>query len=123
MTGDHLRAEFHERPAPQRMDTPPAGMGFLRGVAFLAVAILIVVGIWYFFGRSTSLLTAAELTEIEALLDELGFPPGLIDGSIDEASRNAIRDFQVTAGLVVDGTPSSALLDALRAAKAEMSGN
>ena len=57
------------------------------------------------------------------MLDQLGFPPGPVDGAIDEQSRNAIRDFQVTAGLEVDGAPSLALLDELRAAKAELSGN
>ena len=95
-------------------------MGFLGGAVVLALAILIAVGIWHSFGRSAPPLTAAELTEIEMLLDDLGFPPGPIDGSIDEASRNAIRDFQVTAGLTVDGVPSAALLDELRAAKAEL---
>lgn len=57
------------------------------------------------------------------MLDRLDFPPGPIDGAIDEQSPNAIRDFQVTAGLEVDGMPSAALLDELRAAKAELSEN
>jgi hypothetical protein len=112
------------RPAPNAAnDARPAWMGFLGGAVVLALAILIAVGIWHFLGQSASPLTAAELTEIELLLDELGFPPGPTDGSIDEESRNAIRDFQVTAGLNVDGAPSLALLDELRAAKAELSGN
>lgn len=112
------------RPAPNAAhDARPAWMGFLGGAVVLALAILVAAGIWHFLGRSASPLTAAELTEIEALLDELGFPPGPADGAIDEESRNAIRDFQVTAGLVVDGNPSLALLDELRAAKAELSGN
>ena len=110
------------RPAPNT-DARPAWMGILGGVALLALAILIAIGLWHLAGRSASPLTAAELTEIEMLLDELGFPPGSVDGAIDEESRNAIRDFQVTAGLDVDGTPSVALLDELRAAKAELSGN
>ena len=110
------------RPAPNS-DARPAWMGILGGVALLALAILIAVGLWHLAGRSAPPLTAAELTEIETLLDELGFPPGPVDGAIDEQSRNAIRDFQVTAGLTVDGTPSPALLDELRAAKAELSGN
>ena len=111
------------RPTPNApQDARPAWMGFL-GVVVLALAILFTAGIWHFFGRSASPLTAAERTEIEVLLDELGFPPGPVDGAIDEQSRNAIRDFQVTAGLNVDGTPSPALLDELRAAKAELSEN
>lgn len=112
------------RPAPNAAnDARPAWMGFLGGAVVLVLAILIAVGVWHFAGRGASLMSAAELTEIEALLDELSFPPGPIDGVIDEESRNAIRDFQVTAGLDVDGTPSLALLDELRAAKAELSGN
>ncbi|NJM91761.1 MAG: peptidoglycan-binding protein [Rhodospirillaceae bacterium] len=84
---------------------------------------MIAVGAWHFAGRSPAALAAEELTEIEALLDQLGFPPGPIDGAIDEESRNAIRDFQVTAGIEVDGAPSLALLDELRAAKADLGGN
>jgi hypothetical protein len=111
------------RPAPNAAhDARPAWLGFLGGIVLLAVAILITLGIWHVFGRSASPLTAAELTEIEVLLDKLGFPPGALDGAIDEESRNAIRDFQVTAGLKVDGTPSAALLAELRAARAELGG-
>jgi hypothetical protein len=98
-------------------------MGFLGGAVVLALAILIAVGIWHFAGRSASQLTDAELTEIEQLLDHLGFPPGPVDGAIDEQSRNAIGDFQVTGGLEVNGAPSLALLNELRAAKAELGGN
>jgi hypothetical protein len=64
------------RPAPNAShDARPAWMGFLGGAVVLALAILIAVGIWHFFGGSASPLTAAELTEIEVLLDELGFRP------------------------------------------------
>jgi len=110
------------RPAPNP-DARPAWMGILGGVALLALAILIAIGLWHLAGRSAPPLTAAELTEVEMLLDALGFPPGPVDGAIDEQSRNAIRDFQVTAGLDVDGAPSLALLDELRAAKAELNAN
>jgi|SRR5687767_2293243 hypothetical protein len=122
---DPLGAEMDKYPPVPNAahDARPFWVVFPGGVAVLALAILISMGIWHFAGRSTSALTTAELTEIEALLDQLGFPPGPIDGSIDERGRNAIRDFQVTAGLTVDGTPSPALLDELRAAKAELSGN
>jgi hypothetical protein len=100
-----------------------AWMGFLGGIAILTLSVLISVGIWHFTSRSASALTAAELSETEALLDQLGFPPGAVDGAIDEKCRNAIRDFQVTAGVDVDGTPSRALLDELRAAQAELNAN
>jgi hypothetical protein len=111
------------RPAPHAArDVRPAWMGFLGGAVVVALAILVAVGIWHFAGQESP-LSAAELGEMEALLDELGFPPGPVDGAIDEESRSAIRDFQVTAGLDVDGRPSLALLDELRAAKAELSGS
>jgi len=111
------------RPVTAGRDARPAWAGFLGGAVVLGLAILAAAGLWHYFGRSDLPLTAAEFTETEALLDELGFPPGPVDGAIDEESRSAIRDFQVTAGLEVDGKPSIALLDELRAAKAEISGN
>jgi len=122
---DPLGAEMDKYPPVPNAahDARPFWMVFLCGIAILALSILVSVGIWHFAGKSPAALMAAELTEIEALLDQLGFPPGPMDGAIDEQSRNAIRDFQVTAGLEVDGAPSLALLDELRAAKAELSGN
>jgi N-acetylmuramoyl-L-alanine amidase len=67
-------------------------------------------------------IAPADLMEIETLLDQLGFPPGPLDGVIDAESIAAIHDFQATAGLPVDGAPSAALLEELRAALAELSG-
>lgn len=126
MANDPLRADIDDRPlrpvAPAAGDERPAWMGFLGGALVLVLAILIAVAVWHFAGSRMSELTPGELTEIETLLDQLGFPPGPVDGVIDEASRNAIRDFQVTAGLVVDGQPSLGLLDELRAAEAELGG-
>lgn len=124
---DPLGADMDEvplRPAVTAApDARPAWTGFLGGAVVVGLAVLAAVGLWHYFGRSDLPLAAAELTEAEALLDELGFPPGPVDGAIDEDSRAAIRDFQLTAGLEVDGLPSVALLDELRAAKAELSGN
>jgi len=127
MSNDPLGADPEEqppRPVTQTADdTRPAWMGFLGGAIVLVAAILIAAGIWRFAGSRISQLSPAELIEAEALLDQLGFPPGPVDGVIDEECRNAIRDFQVTAGLDVDGKASLALLDELRAAKAELGGN
>ena len=127
MSNDPLGADLEEHPLRPAMaaagDARPAWMGFLGGAVVLVLAILVAVGIWHFAGGSSSPLATAELTEMETLLDQLGFPPGAIDGVIDEESRSAIRDFQVTAGLDVDGRPSFALLDELRAANAELNGN
>jgi len=127
MSDDPLGADLEEHPprpaTAASNDTRPAWMGFLGGAIVLVLAILIAVGVWHFAGSRTSPLTPEELVEAEMLLDQLGFPPGPIDGVIDEECRNAIRDFQVTAGLDVDGKPSFALLDELRAAKAELGGD
>ena len=123
---DPLGADMDDVPlrpaANAARDARPAWAGFLGGAVVVGLAILAAVGLWHYFGTDLP-LAAAELTEVEALLDELGFPPGAVDGAIDEESRSAIRDFQLTAGLDVDGLPSIALLDELRAAKAELSGN
>jgi hypothetical protein len=127
MAMNPLDADLDHRPLRPIHDTPrqahPSWMGFLGGVAVLAIGILAAVGIWRFAGDDPSQLSVAELTETETLLDQLGFPPGTIDGVIDDEGRNAIRDFQVTAGLDVDGDADLALLDELRAAKAELGGN
>ena len=49
----------------------------------------------------------------EALL-ALGYDIGEIDGVIGPATRKAIRRFQESQGIAADGTPSAALLDAMR---------
>lgn len=126
MPEDPLRADLEDRlvrPSVAATDARPAWMGFLGGAVVLVLAILVAVAIWHFAGERMSELSSADLVEMESLLDELGFPPGTPDGVIDEDSRNAIRDFQVTAGLEVNGLPSLALLDELRAARAELGGN
>lgn len=127
MATDPLDVDLDEhplRPAPRTMHPArPAWPGFLGGVLVLAVGVVIAVGIWQFAGAPSSELTLAELTEAESLLDQLGFPPGPIDGVVDQQCRDAITDFQLTAGIEVDGELDLALLDELRAAKAELGGN
>jgi Putative peptidoglycan binding domain len=126
MSNDPLRADLLARRGQS-----PAGassgqsawMGLLGGIAILAVAVVLAVAVWQFGGRHEVRLASGELTEIETLLAQLGFPPGTIDGVIDTATGGAIRDFQLTAGLEVNGAPSFALLDELRAAHAELRTN
>ena len=125
------------RPARQRStDRRPAWSGFLLGVLTLVFAIGLAGLLWRFAGIEGSgeapaaavapviapVIAPADLMEIETLLDQLGFPPGPLDGVIDAESIAAIHDFQATAGLPVDGAPSAALLEELRAALAELSG-
>jgi peptidoglycan hydrolase-like protein with peptidoglycan-binding domain len=49
------------------------------------------------------------------MLDRLGLKPGRVDGELDPVTVDAIRLYQETAGLTVDGEPSRALLEDLRA--------
>lgn len=126
------QATPHTRPIG-RVTQPPrdwrrAWPGFLAGLALIAIAIGLSWLLWEQVDAPRAAqvppeqLPAVELAEIEALLDALGFPPGRIDGAIDEAAAAAIRDFQATAGLAADGIPSSVLLEELRAAHAELFG-
>jgi len=61
---------------------------------------------------------AAMLMEIKKLLGELDFQPGPMDGTLDDQTVAAIQSYQQTAGLPVDGKPSQALLEELRAVAA-----
>src|SRR5688572_21845705 len=102
MSSDPLHADMEDPPAPPpaaKRDARPAWLGFLGGVIVLIAAIAVAVGVWYLAALPEPALTAEELTEVEKLLGQLGFPPGPIDGVIDADSDAAIRDFQVTAGL------------------------
>lgn len=53
--------------------------------------------------------------ETERMLDRLGLKPGRVDGELDPVTVDAIRLYQQTAGLPVNGEPSRALLQDLRA--------
>jgi hypothetical protein len=52
--------------------------------------------------------------EIKQLLAKLNLSPGPIDGTLDQATQDAIRSYQEMAGEPVDGQPSQALLTDLR---------
>jgi peptidoglycan lytic transglycosylase B len=65
--------------------------------------------------REERALTAEERHEVQQRLAGRGFDVGEPDGQFGTRTRNAIRAFQVRAGLVPDGFPSSDLLDRLRA--------
>lgn len=60
-------------------------------------------------------LTAAEIGEIQTLLDRLGLAPGPTDGVLTGETTTAIRSYQEMAGLPTDGAVDKALLDELRA--------
>lgn len=57
--------------------------------------------------------------ETERMLDRLGLQPGRIDGELDPVTVDAIRLYQESAGLPVDGEPSRALLEDMRSVAGE----
>jgi membrane-bound lytic murein transglycosylase B len=64
------------------------------------------------------MLSRTEKTEVQHLLTALGLYRGTIDGRFGPASRDAIHDFQRSAGLhPADGYGSAQVLQALRASK------
>jgi peptidoglycan hydrolase-like protein with peptidoglycan-binding domain len=52
---------------------------------------------------------------IQHRLRQAGFSPGRFDGRMNEATANAIRQYQARNGLAVDGVPSRPLLEQLEA--------
>lgn len=56
---------------------------------------------------------------VQRVLNELGYAAGPVDGVIGQKTRNAIRAFQIDAGLPVSGEPSRSLYESLLAAKAD----
>ena len=64
--------------------------------------------------QARTALSDAELLELESLLQDLGFGPGPVDGSVDAATLAAIARYQDFASLPGDPEPSAALLGELR---------
>jgi len=65
----------------------------------------------------------ASVQEIEQLLQSIAFQPGPVDGVLDPATENAIREFEKAAGHAPTGQPTLALLDELRAVAQDLNGN
>lgn len=58
-------------------------------------------------------LSIAQVKEMQTRLQALGFDPGTPDGILGPATRQAIRDFQISAGLKPDGYPSEQVFTGL----------
>jgi len=65
----------------------------------------------------------ANVEEIEQLLKTIAFEPGPVDGVLDPATEDAIREFERAAGREPTGLPTVALLDELRAVAQDLTGN
>lgn len=62
------------------------------------------------------LLTVAEVSEIQSLLNRLGYETGEPDGVVGRRTRSATQAYQSSAGLPADGYPDHGLLEHLRQA-------
>ena len=65
-------------------------------------------------GRSATGLSLAEAMDLQALLTQLGYDVGGIDGIIGSRTRAAVLDMQQRLGLPADGIPTAALIERLR---------
>ncbi|MDX1454620.1 MAG: lytic murein transglycosylase [Gammaproteobacteria bacterium] len=64
--------------------------------------------------EAIELLSRAEVTEIQSILNRLGYASGEPDGVVGRQTRKAAQRFQADAGLPADGYPDKTLLAALR---------
>ncbi len=66
-------------------------------------------------GASSAPQASAEIAKAQRLLRDLGYQPGPADGLMGPRTRDAISDFQRTAGLTVTGAVDTKLLSTLEA--------
>ncbi|AWZ03216.1 localization factor PodJL [Rhodobiaceae bacterium] len=66
-------------------------------------------------GASSTPQASAEIAKAQRLLRDLGYQPGPADGLMGPRTRDAISDFQRTAGLEVSGSVDAQLLSTLEA--------
>jgi membrane-bound lytic murein transglycosylase B len=66
------------------------------------------------WNRPFTKLSFQEKQELQERLSAHGYYDGKFDGKIGEGSRNAIKAFQLQAGLTADGHPSKEVLQVLR---------
>ncbi len=57
--------------------------------------------------------TSSEMQQFQEKLNLLGFDVGEADGILGPATRKGVQKFQLTAGLIADGYPSKATVDAV----------
>ena len=89
---------------------------YALAVALLSDRIAGRSGVQAGWPRHEQPLTRAEREEVQQRLAALGYAPGPVDGIIGANTRNAVRRFQASAGLVPDGFTTKGLLDRLRRA-------
>ncbi|MBP2226941.1 lytic murein transglycosylase [Azospirillum agricola] len=112
----------HQGPAFLARDNFRAIMRYNPSTSYaLAVALLSdrmagragVLGSW---PRQETALSKDERTELQERLASLGMEPGTPDGIIGANTRNALRRFQTSIGVVPDGFATKGMLERLRRA-------
>ena len=66
--------------------------------------------------RELGTLNTQQIMDLQAGLNQLGFPAGPVDGIAGRGTKAALRQFQVAFGLLPDGYPTAAILDYVLAA-------
>lgn len=61
-------------------------------------------------------LTVAEIRDLQASLNALGYDAGTVDGIAGRRTKIALQDFQKARGLMADGYPTTEMLAAVKAA-------
>src|SRR5919199_3183119 len=64
----------------------------------------------------------ADVTELQRMLDDLGFDPGAVNGLFDERTTRALKEFQRNAGLVPDGVVDDGVFKTLKTYAAQTLG-
>jgi N-acetylmuramoyl-L-alanine amidase len=64
----------------------------------------------------------ADVTELQRMLNDLGFDPGAVNGVFDERTRRATQEFQHNAGLVPDGVVDAGVFKTLKTYAAQTLG-
>src|SRR3712207_862114 len=61
----------------------------------------------------------ADVTELQRMLNDLGFDPGAVNGLFDERTARATKEFQRNAGLAEDGAVDNGVFKVLRTYRSE----
>ncbi len=64
----------------------------------------------------------ADVTELQRMLNDLGFDPGAVNGLFDERTARAVKEFQFNAGLIPDGVVDDEFFKTLRTYAAQTLG-
>ncbi|HXP74829.1 MAG TPA: peptidoglycan-binding domain-containing protein [Stellaceae bacterium] len=98
----------------------PAGGALIGGAAGAATGVLttpsqVNVGKPVYKSSTGGSAGNATVRDIQTGLQHLGYSPGAADGRMGPKTAAAIRKYQQDNGMTVDGQPSQAVLDSIRA--------